>query len=245
MKIPVVMLCGLLLLGACDQEPPPPPPTWAISAPTLQASPVVLPLLPTSPAFEDEFSPIRLTAAALPRDSALPPALDDARAPGVLANAITITLPSGALHPGRLYPAVNTAGTLLTPGALLLADDPALWGELPARLRELGVTVIVTALPPAATFDDFNTLLISLGEASDPGHLAVAGIGTAADGAAAGCAAALQCDALLSIGASGNAVAAFAPRLAPRPVREENSLSLPLDATAVNALADWLLAGLG
>ncbi|MDZ4767590.1 MAG: hypothetical protein SGJ24_00540 [Chloroflexota bacterium] len=241
----MLVILALTVLTACDQVPPSPTPTRVLSAPTLAASPVILPYLPTLPPFE--MAEGDLTAASLPRDAVLPPLTQGTRASGTLRQAITIALSSGVPHPGDLYIPQGESGSL-TPGVLLLADDPLQWGDLPMRLRDRGISALVTTIPVGATIADFTALLASLGGASDPGHLAVAGIGRGADAAVVGCAADLQCDAVVTVGGTRAAIESALAALAPRPIwREPDGVifEMPLKSADAETLAAWLEAGLG
>lgn len=256
----------LFFLSACDQAPPSPTPTRFVSGPTLEPSAIVLPLIPTSAPFEPGQDD--LTAASLPRDSELPPLAQGTRAPGALSESIVITLANGDQHPGDLY---APAGSGITPGVLLLAADAAEWGTLPSSLRDAGITTLVTSVPPTGTIADFDVLLTSLGETSDPGHLAVAGIGASAAAALSGCAADALCDAAAVIRPSSSSLVGVMSSFNPRPLfaaaraddAEGTALAQALidgtagakqlypladdslDFAAVQALVAWLSAQLG
>lgn len=241
----VKFIMAAWLLAACDQVPATPTPTRALSGPTLAASAVVMPVAPTPAPFGLDTNV--LTSAALPRDSELPPFAAGTRAPGQAGQPISITLPNGVQHVGLLYVPPASASAL-TPGALLLAQDAADFGDLPERLRDRGITALVTTVPEAATLDDFTALLASLGGASDPGHLAAVGIGLGADAAVRGCANTPPCDAVAVVGVTSAAVEAALAALAPRPLWREpeaDPLAVPMAAAAAETLAAWLAAQLG
>ncbi|MBK8022251.1 MAG: hypothetical protein IPK19_12675 [Chloroflexi bacterium] len=223
---------ALLLAAACDQVPPTPTPTRALSGPTLEASPIVLPLIPTVPPLDVGQSD--LTAASLPRGAELPPLEQGTRIPGAISQSIVITLASGAQHPGELYP--PSAGGI-HPGVLLLGSTVSGWGDLPALLRDAGMTALVTDVPAGATTGDFNSLLTSLGETSDPGHLAVVGLGLGADAALVGCAAAQRCDAAVLIRPGSDLLINAMPTYNPRPLL----IAVRQDDADEGALAQSLL----
>jgi hypothetical protein len=233
MRVFLGALLLVLLLVSCDQEPPPPTPTRVITGPTLEPSPVILPLIPTLDAFEPGQSD--LTAASLPRGAELPPLAQGTRVPGAISQGIAITLPNGAQHPGELY---TPADVLLPPGVLLLSPDPAVWFDLAARLRLAGMTALVTTMPQNATIADFDALISSLGETSDPGHIAVVGIGAGADAGLVGCSAVLQCDAAALIRPTSstliNAMQGFNPRPLFVAARQDNADAYALASSLVD-----------
>jgi len=266
----------LVCLIACDQVPPSPTPTRGISAPTLEASRVILPVIPTLSALEPGQSD--LTAASLPRGAALPPFSQETRAPGAISLNIVITLANGTQHPGVLY---TPAEGGIAPGVMLItpngdSDMPVgdvvlAWGDLPRLLRDAGMTALVTTLPAGITIADFEVLLTSLGETSDPGHLAVVGLDAGADGALAGCSAVTLCDAVALIRPTSPTLINAMPGLNPRPLwiaattedanayvlaealieagrGEKQLLSITgetLDFAGQQALVAWLIAQLG
>jgi hypothetical protein len=194
---------GALAVGAaaCDNIAPTLTPTRPISAPTLQASPTVLPFVPS-----DE--PTRLlyvgqndpTAAALPRDSELPPLAAGTVVPGETHQPIVVTAPDGVQLSGDLYISPTQD---LSPGILMLSADNSAWLDLPLRLQRQGYTVLAMPLRPdttansASALGDFEAMIMALAQVADPGHLAVVGAETGADMALAGCAVELLCDALV------------------------------------------------
>ena len=196
------LLSALLLFAfaACDNIAPTPTPTRPLSGPTLEASPTVLPLVqaqePTQLLYVGQNDP---TAAALPRDSELPPLAAGTIAPGQTRQPIQITAPDGTQLQGDLY--VSPTGDL-SPGILMLAVDSAAWLDLPLRLQQGGFSVLVMPLRPntPASSDtaqgDFEAMLQALGQVGDPGHLGVIGAEAGADLALAGCSAQALCKAL-------------------------------------------------
>lgn len=187
-----------LLLAACDNLSPSIQPTRTLSAPTLAASPVVRP-------YAQEQEPTALvnagvndpTAAALPRDSDLPPLLEGTMIPGESRQPISVTAPDGAILAGDLYAAPTVARP---PGVLMLAPDRAAWLDLPLRLQAQGFTVLAVNNRGGGNSNlatgDFGALLNALSQVVDPGRLAVVGAESGADEALAGCAAEQLCDAL-------------------------------------------------
>ncbi|MCK6578952.1 MAG: hypothetical protein L6Q98_12685 [Anaerolineae bacterium] len=240
-----ILLIGMLaLLTGCDQEPPSPTPTRVVSGPTLEASPVILPVMPSVPPLDVGQSD--LTAASLPRGAELPPLEQGTRVPGAISQSIVITLANGDQHPGDLF---APAGGGITPGVLLLSGVSAIWGDLPALLRDAGLTVLVTPIPAGATTADFDSLLTSLGETSDPGHLAVVGIDAGADAALVGCAASQRCDAAALIRPGSAALINLMPSFNPRPLlaaaRPDDAPSSALAQSLIDAAdGDRLLVAL-
>lgn len=182
------ILLALFTLAACDNVAPTPTPTRVISGPTLAASPEIFPFIPTNPAFEDEIAfgndP---TAAALPRDSELPPLAVD---PMLAEQEIIITAADGMLLPGWLYvnPLVERA-----PGVLVLGDDLAALRPLAERLRDAGFSALAITLRDVGDFDSALTAFSRVGLV-DPGRLAVVGAATGANQAFVGCAVNNLCD---------------------------------------------------
>lgn len=218
-----MLLCLLVLLAACDNAVPTPTPTREISAPTLQASPTVLPLMqaqePTQLLFSGQNDP---TAAALPRDSELPPLDAGTRVPGESRQPIQVTAPDGVQLIGDLYASpVQPA----PPGILLLAPETTGWLDLPLRLQNQGYSVLVMPLRPglvinsAAGLGDFSAMIQALGQVSDPGHLGVIGAEAGADLALTGCAVEPLCNALGLFSPTDEELAQLAiTRYNPRPI---------------------------
>ncbi len=188
----------VLLLAACDNLMPTVEPTRTLSAPTLAASPVVRP-------YAQEHEPTALlnagindpTAAALPRDSELPPLAEGTIIPGESRQPISVTAPDGTALDGDLY----TAAVLeRPPGILMLAPDRTAWLDLPLRLQARGFTVLAISSRGAGQSNlatgDFAAMINALSQLVDPGRLAVIGADAGADEALAGCANEQLCDAL-------------------------------------------------
>ncbi len=197
----VVLGVLAIIFAACDNIAPTLTPTRPISAPTLEASPTILPLVPSE-------EPTRLlyvgqndpTAAALPRDSELPPLAAGTVAPGETHQPIQITAPDGTQLSGDLYVSPTQD---LSPGILMLNADNDAWLDLPLRLQNRGYTVLAMPLRPetsantATALGDFQSMIQALAQVADPGHLGVVGGEIGADMALAGCAVEPLCDALV------------------------------------------------
>ena len=197
----LLFLACFLLFAACDNVAPTPTPTREMSAPTLQSSPTVLPFLQeqesTQLSFVGQNDP---TAAALPRDSELPPLPLGTLAPGETRQPIEVTAPDGVQLSGDLY--ASPLGPT-SPGILMLVTgENAAWIDFPLRLQQQGYSVLAMPLRPdlisnsAVALGDFSAMIQALSQISDPGHLAVIGAEAGADVALAGCATEPLCDAL-------------------------------------------------
>lgn len=196
-----ILLCLFALLAACDNDVPTPTPPREMSAPTLQASPTVLPFMqaqePTQLLYSGQNDP---TAAALPRDSELPPLDAGTRAPGEARQPIQVTAPDGFQLSGDMY--TSPVGPD-SPGILLIAADSSAWLDLPLRLQNQGYSVLSMALRPnlvinsAVGLGDFSAMIQALGQVSDPGHMGVGGAEAGADLALTGCALQQLCNALV------------------------------------------------
>ncbi|MCB9453544.1 MAG: hypothetical protein H6672_19095 [Anaerolineaceae bacterium] len=180
----------MFALVACEPTTPIiPTQPRTLSGPTIEASPVVLPLLPTDPV-DSYYGQNDPTAAALPRNNDLPPLPVGGVVQG--GQVVQVTAEDGGLINGVFY----QGGLVRQPGILLLAADYIAWGDFPSQLFQAGFTVLSVSLRPGeAGAADFSVLLraLSSGEA-DPGRLGVIGVGEGADVAFMGCAAELLCD---------------------------------------------------
>jgi hypothetical protein len=218
----IAVLC-LLVIAACDNVPPSPTPTRALSGPTLEPSPTILPLMqaqmPTQLLYVGQDDP---TAASLPRFSELPPLIVGTIVPGQTHQPIQVTAPDGTQLTGDLY--ISPTQTL-SPGILMLAPDSKAWLDLPLQLQSKGYTVL--AMPLRADLDinsqaaigDFEAMIQALSQTSDPGHLAVIGADNGADLALAGCAADTLCKALALLTPTNQAIAQTGiTRYNPRPL---------------------------
>jgi hypothetical protein len=210
---PALLLFALLAAAGCDSPTPEPTPVRATLPPTLAATAVFNPAIPQSGAagfdMQGQNDP---TAAALPRDSELPPlALGETTTTG--AERVQVTAADGALLEGDLYAvtATDAAGSpTRTPAVLFLAPDRAAWLDLPLRLQSAGYTVLSLSLRPAGVGDasgDFPAALAALAATgtADPGRIAVVGAERGGLLALAGCAREPLCD----------AAAVFSPAAAP------------------------------
>lgn len=239
------ILFGLLLMtvlaAACDNVVPTVTPERALSGPTLEASPTVLPFLPSAePTMWVNQGQNDPTAAALPSGGDLPPLVIGTSDPGSAFQSIQVTSEDGTQLRGDLYP--NLEGQRV-PGVLMLAPGRAAWLDLPLRLQARGITVLSMDLRSEAAPDDlaagdFRASLVALSEAGtvDPGRIAVIGAETGADLALAGCAANLLCDALVMISPLNREVSLGAiPAYNPRPL-----FLLAGDGDALFTVADAL-----
>ncbi len=196
------VLC-LFAFAACDNIAPTLTPTRPISAPTLQASPTILPFVPAQEPTQLEYvGQNDPTAASLPRDSELPPLAAGTLAPGETRQSIQVTAPDGTQLSGDLYLSPTQDPS---PGILMLAadQDASAWVDLPLRLQNQGYSVLVMPLRPnsaansTTSLGDFEAMIQALGQLGDPGHMAVVGAEAGADVALAGCAVEPLCDALV------------------------------------------------
>jgi len=187
----------LLLLAACDTlSPLTRTPTPPLSGPTLEASPIIRPYLPTEPppgyVSSGQNDP---TAAALPRDSDLPPLPVGTIVPGAGQQVVEITMGDGAFLSGDLY----AGGTERVPGVLVLATDRTAWSAFAAQTEGAGFTVLVMEVRDSASVDDFQVMLEAFTEVGtvDPASVGVVGGAETADLALLGCAANRLCDTVI------------------------------------------------
>jgi hypothetical protein len=213
-KLTLTVFALLVGLTACDDLGQPTatllPPTY--TGPTVAPSPTVNVVQMTNVPFDEVFiGQNDPTAAALPRDSALPPL-----GVGLSGDAqqVAITAEDGAQLTGLLY----QSGAVRLPGVLMLADSPQAWGDFPKKVADSGFTVLVMTARPQSALADFRVMMQSLssGEA-DPARLGVVGAGAGADAALLGCSGEPLCDTVALLSPSGspslvNAMAAFNPR---------------------------------
>ncbi len=185
------------MFAACETVTPPTlTPTTALSGPTLAASPVIRPVLPTEiPADAIAIGQNNPTAAALPSGGEMPPVALATAIPGSTHQIVQISLADGGRLEGDLY----QSGDERVAGVVILATDRAAWGDFPAQVQASGLTVLVISL---SSVEDFQTVLQAFTAVGtvDPAHIGVVGAGETADLALLGCAADLLCDtaALLS-----------------------------------------------
>ncbi len=217
------MLLAALGFAACDNIAPTLTPTHPLSAPTLEASATILPLLPGQPStrlsYVGQNDP---TAASLPRDSELPPLISGTMVPGQSAQPIQVTAPDGTQLTGDLYTSPTGVDS---PGILMLSADNSVWGDLPLQLQNKGYTVLAMPLRSgqtinsAAALGDFEAMIQALGQVSDPGHLGVIGAEAGADLALAGCAVEPLCDAAVLLTPTDQDIAQNTiTRYNPRPI---------------------------
>ncbi|MEO8394073.1 MAG: hypothetical protein ABI700_13875 [Chloroflexota bacterium] len=219
----LLIILALCAIAACDNVPPSPTPARVLSGPTLEPSPTILPFMqaqePTQLLYQGQNDP---TAAALPRDSELPPLAAGTMVPGQTHQPITVTAPDGTQLIGDLYVSPTQA---LSPGILMIAPDSKAWLDLPLQLQNKGYTVL--AMPLRAdqvvnsteALGDFEAMIQALSQVGDPGHLAVIGAESGADLALAGCAADTLCKALVLLTPTNQEIAQLGiTRYNPRPL---------------------------
>ncbi len=241
MRYLAALFC-LVLFAACDNVAPTLTPTRPLSAPTLEASATILPLMsaqqPTQYMYAGQNDP---TAASLPRDSELPPLAAGTLAPGETHQPIALTAPDGDQLLGDLYASRQT--DVIAPGILLLAVSNDGWLDLPLRLQAQGYNVL--AMPLRAGTDansltargDFEAMIDALSQTADPGHLAVVGAETGADVALLGCSEDLLCDAVALLTPTDQVVAQNTIiRFNPRPI----FLAVGRDDAASFGIAEFL-----
>lgn len=188
--------CLLILLAGCEalalQPTPTLTPTRLMSAPTLEASPVVRGEVPTLPAqgFIGQNNP---TAAAAVSGGDLPPIAIGTGEPGAVSQPIQLPASDGLMLTGTLY----SSGAARVPGVLLLAPDSAAWLDLPLRIQAAGFTVLTMNAGSIRSLDDFSVVLRMLSDVGtvDPGGIGVVGAEDGANAALIGCAADRLCDA--------------------------------------------------
>lgn len=195
----------LLLLAACDTILPPPTatPSVTLSGPSIEASPTVMPVVPTNVDFDAVIDGVsNPTAAALAPDSALPPLVVGTAAASDGGTAVVVTAQDGTALNGLFY---QTGDGMRRPGVLLLAADIHSWADFPTRLHNAGFTVLVMPVRPQVALQDFTVMLAALssGEA-DPASLGVVGAGDGADVALLGCAGDGLCDTVILLSPSNN-----------------------------------------
>ncbi|MBZ0286498.1 MAG: hypothetical protein K8I30_02710, partial [Anaerolineae bacterium] len=134
------LAAGLLLtFAACATEIPTLTPTRPLSGPTIAPSeaPFNGPPSEAPPEMSGEIGLVDPTAAAMPRDSVLPPlAVGE---PSQAGQRVEVTAEDGALLIGDLF---QTPGERV-PGVLLLGTDRSAWGGFPEQLHAAGFTVLV------------------------------------------------------------------------------------------------------
>jgi hypothetical protein len=188
-------LLALLIAGCEVLDVPTVTPTPTFTGPTMASTAIFRGEFPT----ESPLSALGQndpTAAAMPRDSVLPPlAVDDGSSDG-LRQTVAVTLSTGIQQTADLY---GGGGTNRVPGVLMLGPSREGWQDMPLRLQAAGFTVLVTDLPGTMTISDVEILLESLSDVStvDPGMMAVVGLDNGAELALNACADDELCDAVV------------------------------------------------
>lgn len=207
------------ILAACEQGTPQPiTPSYALSAPTLEASPVLYPVVPQGEP-TDFIAPGQNnpTAAALPSGGELPPLpVGSPQVSG--AQTIEITAPDGTPLGGDL---VQDPLGDRNPAVILLSTNRAGWGDLPLRIERAGFTVL--SMDARANADssvalgDVGAIITALARlpSVDASRVALIGTEEAADLVLAACGGGQPCDAMALFSpqtAAQQAIFAFNPR---------------------------------
>lgn len=203
----------MVCLAACDEVAPEIVPTRTISGPTIEATTVIRPFLPTQEAYNAGMNDP--TAAALQRDAELPPLILSGE--GSDAQIIQITAQDGTILTGELYPSMSGERVA---GILLIAPDRTLWGDFALRLQARDYTVLSMDMRDAAPLGDFISMLSALANAGtvDPGQIAVVAAELSADLALVGCAGDLICDGLVMISPAEATTVGYLQSFLPRPL---------------------------
>lgn len=203
----VFYLTLALLLTACGVVAPEAPtltPTRALSGPTVEPSPTVLNLMPTSAIFGTTAPGQTIPEArSIPFNAELPPLVTTPVGDGDFGvSSVQITLGNGEILVGNLYenpPVVLEQGPLQQrlPGVLLVGAPLSAWGDAPMQIRDAGYTVLAVNLPGTATTANFVTVMRAFSETRsvNPGLIGVVGAGEGANLALIGCAVERLCDA--------------------------------------------------
>lgn len=214
----LALACGivLLILAACDTNPSATAePTYALSAPTLEASAVFYPRAPTSDPSEFQAAGQNdPTAAAVASGGELPPLPVGTTVLGDPRQPVVITAGDGTQLNASLY--LPPSGEPAYP-VLLLADSTEAWGSFPLQLLDEGLAVLALELRPNAPLGDvlaaFNALLGL--NTIDVASIGMVGAGSGADLALAACGGGIPCSALALISpqnASEQGMFAYNPR---------------------------------
>ncbi|MEL6307909.1 MAG: hypothetical protein AAFN11_15610 [Chloroflexota bacterium] len=211
----------LLILTACNALPQQAEPTATrrFSAPTLQPSPIVQ-IQNSDEIYGDSVRDGQSdpTAAALPVDSALPPAQVGLNDDGT-AQVVQIVITDALTATGTLYGSGSTDDRL--PGLLIVSGAGDAWGAFPQTVADVGYSVLVVDLPVPATADIIGVLLNSFTETGrvDPARVVVMGANATADTALIGCATYIICDAVILLTpVDRNLIINTLPDLNPRPI---------------------------
>ncbi len=212
----LIYLFGSVLLAACDTTPSATvEPTYALSAPTLEATGVFYPRAPTSDSSEFQIAGQNdPTAAAVASGGELPPLPVGTTILGDPRQHVVITAGDGTQINASLY--LPTGGEPAYP-VLLLADSSDAWGSFPLQLLDEGLAVLSLELRPNAPLGDvlaaFNALLGLTN--INVTAVGVVGAGAGADLALAACGGGIPCSALALISpqtASEQGMFAYNPR---------------------------------
>lgn len=230
-------LFALLISGCEVLDVPTVTPTPTYTGPTMASTAIFRGEFPTESAL-DTLGQNDPTAAALPRDSVLPPlAVDDGSADG-LRQTVEVTLSTGTQQTADLY----SGGLNRVPGVLLLGPTRDGWRDMPLRLQAAGFTVLVTDLPQTMTVDDVEILLESLSDVStvDPGMMAVVGLDSGAELALNACADDELCDAVALLAPTQTQALLLAmDRYNPRSLYVAASQEDAVSADALSRLEDY------
>jgi hypothetical protein len=214
--LPKMLLLLLIILAACTPAPEASP-THRFTAPTLAPSPTVD--FQNSDELYGEITDGQnsATAAALPRDSALPP-LDTGEISASGAMMAELILDDGTVLNAYLYQP-NTEGR--GAGIMLIGEALDAWGSLPVDLQTAGFTALVVELPAVLRAEDMDSLLVSFSENGtvDPSRIAVIGSMQGADMALMGCAIYPLCDAVVLLSPQNrDTLLNILPNFNPRPM---------------------------
>ncbi len=237
-QLPIIAVfsAALLFLAACDPaSSATPEPTYALSAPTLEASPVFFPLAPTSDLSEFHVAGQNdPTAAAAVSGGELPPLPIGTAVLGDPRQQVIITAGDGAQLNASLY--LPLSGEPANP-VLLLAESTDAWGSFPLQLLDEGLAVLSLDLRPNAPLGDVLAAFNALTGMSviDVSSIGMVGAGAGADLALAACGIDIPCGALALISpqtASEQGIFAYNPRPLFMAAASDNTASI----AAINTL---------
>lgn len=214
--LPKILLILLIFLAACSAAPEASP-THRFTAPTLAPSPTMD--FQNSDELYGDITDGQnsATAAALPRDSALPP-LDTGEMSVSGAMMVELFLADGQTINAYLY---QPTGEGRGAGIMLIGEALDAWGTLPTDLQAAGFTALVVELPTLLRAEDMDALLVSFSENGtvDPSRIAVIGSMAGADMALLGCAVYPLCDAVVLLSPQNHdALLNVLPNFSPRPM---------------------------
>jgi hypothetical protein len=211
--LPILIVCLILALMACDDVGTPIPPTATLTGPTLEPSATFRAQYPNNEAPDEYVGMSDPTAAALAPGAAMPPL----GLPGSALNgdqqSVEITAEDGAELVGDLYMSM----AVRQPGVVLFAPDRTAWGNFPATVHAGGFTVLVVGMRDDNQPQDLRAALQSLSQSALPDKLGVIGAGAGADASLTGCAGEGLCKALVLLSPSDapgllDVVARYNPR---------------------------------